>query len=348
MQRKWLKLLGIGIIILLVIAVLYIGYCTGALKRDDNLLQYVFQCSCPRILENIRVRKMYSEYAEIMFSACDNIGPIPSPSGQNIAVINYDELNRSYIWILQTNEKIPFTWFERGDLFWITDNLLLVYWGGDMMNIVDLNTKAEYPIPMRTSIHLSNGRVDPDVLSSLRNSRQVILTDRQVVAILHDGLASFDKSYFIPYREFGYTPYNFEGFDQMRLLLQNQNILYLDLIDRRGTVVLSTNPSQKYEGFEWDDPHVDLISPDGRFFYRESFREIPADGIYLIETSEKIVESIPGWDPVDWVYDGIILQSVRDDYLVDPLDGLGGGYPMGKIRFPWLKLRVPAMYNVSD
>lgn len=346
MKRGGSNLLWIGLIILMMIAVLYIGYCTGAWGKDDNLLQSLFQCSCPQALESIRVRKLYSEHAEIMFSPCDNIGPIPSPSGQEIAVINYDEPDRSYVWSLQTDEKIPFTWFDRGDLLWITDDILLVYWGEDVMNVVDINTKAEYPVPVRTGIRLSNGQIASAVLSALRNSRHVILTNRQVVAILPDDLLSSGHNFFIPYREFGYTPHNFEGYEQMRQLLRIQNIRYLDLIDQRGTAVLSVNPSQKYEGFEWDDPHVDLVSPDGRFFYRESFRELPADGIYLIETGEKIVEAIPGWDPVDWVYDGVILRPTRDDYLVDPLDGLGGGFPLGRMHFPWLRLQVPAEYRL--
>jgi hypothetical protein len=348
MQRKRSKLPGIVITTLVVIAVLYIGYCTGAWGKDNNLLQYLFQCSCPQTLENIRVRKVYSEHAEIMFSACDNIGPIPSPSGQEIAVINYAEPDRSYVWSLQTDEKIPFTWFDRGDLFWIADDILLVYWGKDVMNVVDVNTKAEYPIPARTGIRKSNGRIAPAVLSALRNARHVILTNRQVAVIRPDDLVSSERSFFIHYDEFGYTPYNFAGYEKMRQLLRNQRIRYLDLAEKRGTAVLSVNPSQRYQGFEWDDPHVDLVSPDGRFFYRESFRELPADGIYLAVTGEKIVEAIPGWDPVDWVYNGVILRPARDDYLADPLDGLGGGFPLGKMRFPWLRLRVPAEYNFSD
>ncbi len=158
MQCVWCKLLGIGATIFMVITFLYLGHCTGAFGRGNKLLKYVFQCSCPRALENARVQQLYSEHAEILFSACDNIDPIPSPSGQKIAVINYDKLDQSYIWILQTDEKIPFTLFERGDLFWITEDFLFVSWGGVAESVFDLGTKVDSPITLRKGLRLSNGQ----------------------------------------------------------------------------------------------------------------------------------------------------------------------------------------------
>lgn len=274
MQREWSKLLWIGIIAVIMIVILYLGYCTGVLGQGKSLLHYVFQCSCPKALENIRVQQLYSEHAEILFSACDNINPIPSPSGQKIAVINLDRLAQSYVWVLPTDEKIALTCSERGDPFWISEDFLFVSWGGVVESVFDLGTKVASPIPLRKDLRLSNGQDALAVLAAYGNSNS--------------------------------------------------------------------------KPFIVTDDYIDFISPDGRFFYRESLREIPTDGIYLSKTGEKIGEPIPGWDPVAWVYDGMILRPVRDDYLADPFNGLGGGLSMGEIRFPWLKLRVPDMYNISD
>ena len=204
MQSKLSKLLWAGIAILATLAILYgilyVGYCTGELGQHNRLLRYVFRCSCPRSWENIRVRKLYSEHAEIMFSACDAVGPVPSPSGQKIAVINNKAPAQSYIWFLQTDERIPFSWLD-GDLDWLSDDLLFVRTWYDM-NVVDLGTGTEYPIPIRTDVRLVSGEIAPDVLSALREAGYVVFTPRMVVAISPDALASPEHSFIIPYDEF--------------------------------------------------------------------------------------------------------------------------------------------------
>jgi hypothetical protein len=105
-----------------------------------------------------------------------------------------------------------------------------------------------------------------------------------------------------------------------------QSIDYLDYVDKRGTDVLS-NPYRAPEP-------GDLVSPDGRFFYE--------DGICLVETGEKIVDSIPNWRPVAWVYDGVIVYSSSDSliHILPDMANIG----CGTIHYPWLKLRVPAEY----
>jgi hypothetical protein len=132
-----------GLVVFL--AVLYVGHCTGALG-DVPLLHYIFQCACPRSLENIRIRKLYSEHAEIIFSACDDVGPIPSPSGEKVAVIDYENPDESYVWFLPTDERMPFTF--GGDVIWLSDDLLFVpggashACGGPCCRCGDLNHRA--------------------------------------------------------------------------------------------------------------------------------------------------------------------------------------------------------------
>lgn len=298
MQGKKGKLFKAGIITLIILVgltVLYVGHCRGMLGKRSRLLRYAFQCSCPQSWENIRYQRLYSEHAEIMFSACDqyNVGPIPSPSGYKVAVINYKAPAQSYVWFLQTNERIPFSWLD-GDLGWITDDLLFVCRGLDM-NVMDLGTGVEYPITVKTNIRLDNGEIAPSVLSALREAEHVVLTLRTVAVISPDALASPEHSFAISYDELARIladpETNSRSEDRIRQFLRDQDIDYLDYIDRRGTDVLS-NPYRAPEP-------GDLVSPDGRFFYE--------DGIYLVETGEKIVDSIPNWRPVAWVYDGVIV-----------------------------------------
>lgn len=338
MRCKRLVLLGAGITILIilgVLAVLYVGYCWGELGEDSLLLRYILQCSCPRSWENIRVRKLYSEHAEIMFSACDAVGPVPSPSGQKVAVINYKAPAQSYVWFLQTDERIPFSWLD-GDLGWLSDDLLFVRTWYDM-NVVDLGTGAEYPITVRTDVRLANGEIDPSVLSALWKARYVILTPRMITAISPDALTYPEHSFAILYHdEFAdildpADSYS-EEFERIRQFLRDQDIDYLDYIDRRGTDVLP-NAHKRSE------PR-DIVSPDGRFFYE--------NGIRLVETGEKIVDHIPGWYPIDWVYDGVIIHSTSSDWLIDiPAADVISSIRKYPICFPWLKLRVPAEYDVS-
>ncbi|MCP4540874.1 MAG: hypothetical protein GY832_27375 [Chloroflexi bacterium] len=356
MQNKRSKLFKTGIITLIILvglailyAILYVGYCTGELGQHNRLLRYVFRCSCPRSWENIRVQKLYSERAEIMFSACDAVGPVPSPSGQKIAVINYKAPAQSYIWFLKTDERIPFSWLDV-DLDWLADDLLFVRTCCDM-NVVELGTGAEYPIPVRTDVRLASGEIASDVLSALREAGYVIFTPKMVVAISPDALASPEHSFIIPYDEFAFildpSDSYFGNYERIRQFLQDQNIDYLDYTDKRGTDVLSINSSQKYRGVERESPlFADLVSPDGRFFYRDSFYDRSESGIYLVETGEKIVDSVFNTQPIDWVYDGVIVRRVGFDWVI----AISDWAPIRQfgIPEPWYKLRVPAEYNVFD
>ena len=61
MRGKRSALLLVGLVILGSLTVLYarhrvyVGYCTGEWGEGGDLLHYVFQCSCPQSMENIRV-----------------------------------------------------------------------------------------------------------------------------------------------------------------------------------------------------------------------------------------------------------------------------------------------------
>ena len=220
------------------------------------------------------------------------------------------------------------------------------------VNIVDLVAAEEYSITVRTDVRLANGEIDPVILSALWEARYVILTERMVAAISPDVLASPEHSFVIAYYdEFAHiladSKSDGESYERMRQFLQDQDIDYLDYVVRRGTDTLSINETKKYrEGRE--DVYADLVSPDGRFFYRESWHESVEDGIYLVETDEKIVDSIPNWIPVDWVGDSVIIHRMfGGDWLLRILPDMAG-INLCWIREPWLKLQVPAEYSASD
>jgi hypothetical protein len=302
---------------------LYVGHCTGAV--DSPWLRYAFQCSCPQSMENMRVQKLYSEHAEIMFSPCENVRLIPSPSGEKLAVLDYaqpDMYGRPdacYAWFLPTDEKMPFMCSSYNNLIWVSDDLLFVRG----RYVVDLVARAEHPITERTDVHLANGEIDPSVLLVLREAKYVILTRWSVAAISPDALTSPEHTFIISYGPVSHES-NAESFERVRQFLRDQDIDYLDYI--------------VYER-ELDNllPGKGFVSQDGRFFYS-------SDGIYLVETGEKIVDGISRPNPhfVAWVYDGVIVQCSSGSLLlvVDMFF-----YP---IREPWLKLRVPAEYIASD
>lgn len=329
MRRKGLVLLLVGIIILLGCLAggygLYVGHCTGAV--DSPWLRYTFQCSCPKSMENIRIQKLYSEHAEIMFSPCENVRLIPSPSGEKLAVLDYaqpDMYGRPdacYVWFLPTDEKMPFMCSSYDNRIWVSDDLLFVR-GGFPMRVVDLVARADISITLRTDVHLADGEIDPAVLSALREASYVILGG-SVAAISPHALDSPEHSFVVSRDEFAgvFGEPRYVTDEMMRQFLQEQDIDYLDYIEEREPDNLL--------------PGKGFVSQGGRFFY--------SDGIYLVETGEKIVDGISRPNPhfVAWVYDGVIVKcsTVPLFYVTS-----AGFY---HIHEPWLKLRLPAEYDVA-
>jgi hypothetical protein len=348
-RRALLKptLLWAGIVMLVAVAVLYVGHCTGVLG-DVPLLHYVFQCSCPQSMENVRIQRLYSEHAEILFPACGpKIGPSPSPDGEKIAVINFEKPDESYVWFLQTDERMPFTFGY--DVIWLSDDLLFLRGGGLPIRVVDLVARTEIAITVRTDVFLADGEIKPSVLSALQEASYVILGG-SVAAISPDALASPEYSFVVLRDEFASiladSKTGYVSDERMRQFLRDQGIDYLDYIDKRGTDVVLADRFQKYGIDLHDDvPYGDLVSPDGCFFYRESFYDRSEDGICLVETGEKIVDHIPRWVPIDWVHDGVIIRT-GSDWLISLFPDVAP-INQGKIRYPWLKLRLPAEYGAA-
>jgi hypothetical protein len=192
------------------------------------------------------------------------------------------------------------------------------------MRVVDLVAGVEISITVRTDVYAADGQIAPAVLLALREASYVILGG-SVAAISPHALDSPEHSFVVSRDEFagvlGEPRYVTD--EMMRQFLQDQDIEYLDYINRSGTDVLSLARG------EWKP-----VSPDGRFFYKH--------GICLAETGEKIVDGIPNWIPIDWVYDGMIIHRFSTVPLFYVTSA--GFY---HIHEPWLKLRVPAEYTVS-
>jgi len=312
-----------GCVVLLALAVfLYIGHCTGLLG-DIPLLHFIFQCSCPRFMENIRVKTLYSENAEIFLPACADQQPVPSPSGQKVAVIDHDHRDASYVWILETNNMIHFTYlaeeWDWGVKGWITDDLLLVRSRG-AMSIVDLRAEAEYLLPERTGGCLANGEHDPTVISALMGADYVILASDEFGTFSLDNPSSSEQSFIMPYREFCLNSAG--GHIQMKDLLASMNIEYENFI---------ATDLAKADQPVWSRGDIMSFSPDGRYFDT-------LDGYYLSETGQKIMDRL-SYGLSHWTDDGVIIKigdySLIDTYIMGiPITWFNVNSPYLRVRFP--------------
>jgi hypothetical protein len=252
----------------------YYGYCWGLWGRSSLLLQYLFHCSCPPASEEAR----YPENVDIIVPACRHINSILSPTGRLLYVQEAESTSEStYLLNLETNEKIPFA-LPDSAFYFLTDNLLYVipHYGKDEY-VLDRTVSRKYLI--QKFIHLepnaySYGEVDPGLLlSSLLRVERIFLIDSpsQLVVALSSDFQNNSENSFV----FNGSDLPEEDKYNIPQFLQNNNIAYSYIADNFSD---------------------EVISPNGKLIAR-------SDGIYLIETNQKIVEgyylSVRGWS-----YDG--------------------------------------------
>jgi hypothetical protein len=308
---------------------LYYGYCWGVWGRSSLLLQYLFQCNCPPASEEAR----YPNEVDVIVSACRNGGVRLSPSGRLLYVNEKgDGQTSSYLLDLETYEKIDFALAE-GSNYFLTDDLVFLsldYGGGEY--ILDRTTGEQYPIQSFIQLQpnaYSYGKLDVNLLfRALLQVEKVFLIDapyQPVIALSPDFRTH-------PEHNFIFEASALSG-DYMNLLsqfLQQNNIIYYH--------ISATFPDE-------------AKSPDGTLVAR-------ADGIYLVETEQKIVEGYSAsrfyraysrkyFMVRGWVYDGrrVIYSKFLNPCLIETsffiFDDPRCYY---EVPQPVLQLKVPEEY----
>jgi hypothetical protein len=290
---------------------LYYGYCWGLWGRQSLLLQYLFQCNCPPASEEAR----YPEQVDVIVPACHQSYVELSPSGRLLKVNQETSgFSSSYLLDLQTMQEVPAQSFSG----FLTDDLWLVEKGLEDY-IINRTTGEQYPIKI-FRLWQDNSYVNEEpnlelLISALQQAEQIFFTQNNdtVVVLMpnHSKSFTFDRSD-IP----GGEPNKVDRF------LQENNISYQSVVS----------------GFM-----NELVSPDGRFVAR-------TDGIYLIETGQKITEgyslSVRGW-----IYDGsgVIYSHALGRCLLRVAlpftDDIGC---FRRVPQPVLKLNVPEEYLLPE
>lgn len=299
----------------------YYGYCWGVWGRGSLLLQYLFQCSCPLASEEAR----YPEYVDVIVPACKNRGARLSPSGRFLYVRATESTSdTAYLLDFETNEKTLLN-LEGIGFFFLTDDLLFVIVrNSEDEYLFDRMTGETYPIQRFSSSYPGSyvdGYADPDKLATaLKAAKQVFLiNDYNTLVALSPNFPSSPEFNFhingfsIP----GDTPTSV----RLEQFLQKNDIVYENI------------PFYIRK---------EVISPDGKLVAR-------TDGIYLVETGQKVVESVSSslrrvWMVGGWTHDDSAVVYI---YFIDPcvleisfLDPIC----IFKVPQPVLKLKVPEEY----
>ncbi len=304
---------------------LYYGYCWGWWGRSNLLLQFIFQCKCPLSSNEFR----YADYIDVILPACEYDNILISPNGKLLYVENNKE---SYFWNLQTGEKKLHT-IPEGSRYFLTDELLFLRLdhnngieGGEY--ILNLTTGVQYPIQRFSKFYpdaYNNGKVNIEILAQkLKVKEQIYLVNDVIIAL--DTNISSENNFLTGWFDI--------PSDQIENFLLTYEISFIQI-------------------YVYPDYISEYKSPNGRFFIREE------DGIYLIETNEKIVDenlmvkndSYYGWDFsfYGWLYDSSgVFYAVPFGHgrclLSFWLPGMDGSECLIEVPQPVLKLKVPQEY----
>jgi len=324
---------GIGCLAILLVSpvLLYYGYCWGLWGRNSLLLQYLFQCNCPVASEEAR----YPKQVDVIVSSCQYVSSRLSPSGRFLYIqMNESRSNLAYLLDLQTSEEIPFP-LSKGSIYFLTDDLIFHSHYGEDEYILDRMTGMKYPIQSFLRLQpqaYSYGELNTSLLfRALSQIEKVFLIDNAfppVIALSSDFRAHPEHSF-----TFDYSALPGHNASLLEQFLQQNNIAYYHI----AATFLH-----------------EAVSPDGRFIARD-------DGIYLIETGEKIVEGYDarGWfHPYSgdhfsvrgWIYDGtgVIYSKFLNPCLIESsffLSDEPGCFV--EVPQPLLELKVPEEYLSS-
>ena len=308
---------GMGCLAILLVSpvLLYYGYCWGLWGRNSLLLQYLFQCNCPVASEEAR----YPKQVDVIIPACRYENTRLLPSGRFLYVREKRFwLTSTYLLDLQTNKKITIA-LPKGSFYFLTDNLLYVSSGEGY--ILDWTNEKQYPIRKFVYLHPEasvDGNINLRLLAeALHEAKYVFLIDDNdtVIALASDFPASSEHSFVTGW-------FDIPGLDTDRVkrFLSENSILYQS--------IPASFPSE-------------ALSLNGRFI---AFH----DGIYLVETNQKIVDAYPS-RLRGWMYDsrGVIYSS-RGPCLIQTNFGiLDDSVCFFEVSQPVIKLKVPEEYLSS-
>jgi len=295
----------------------YYSYCTGLWGRNSLLLQYLFQCNCPAFSGEWR----YPRRVDVIIPACRNINASVSrsPSGHFLYLRKEkDGLTSAQLLDLQTMERIKVT--NRPFSSFLTDDLWFIE-GGIEDNIFDRTTGKQYLIKTfrywRENAYV-NGEPNVELLvDALHQAEEVFLTpnDSTVVVLLPNYSTDPEQGFAFDHSDFPeWGPRRVEQF------LQENKVVY--------QIVFADFPDE-------------AVSPDGRFVARN-------DGIYLVETNQRIVKGISRFLIRGWTSDGrgVIYTSHFLEPCLLELGLLFGEDTSCEIRVPQpvLLLRLPERY----
>jgi hypothetical protein len=306
----------------------YYGYCWGLWGRNSLLLQYLFQCGCPAASEEAR----YPEYVDVLVPACKYLDSIHSPSGRLLYVtVEESGTISTYLLNLETGERTPFT-LPDGSPYFLTDDLIFYSIHGNDGYVFDIKTSMTYPIERFTRMHSDayvNGEINLRLLAEeLRGMENIFLIDNDfIIALASDFQTSPEHSFLSGWFDIpGSDP------DAIQRFLQNNEITYGHVPDR-------------FPG--------ELISPGGMFVAR-------ADGIYLSETKERIVEGHSGsatflsgeyFSVRGWIYDnsGALYSKsiIHWPCLIEGPTLADVPLCIFRVPQPLLMLKVPKEYLIS-
>ncbi len=293
----------------------YYGYCWGLWGRGNLLLQYLFQCSCPAVSGEAR----YPEQVDVVIPACRYENTRLLPSGRLLYVREKRlGLTSTYLLDLQTNEKITIR-LPKGPFYFLTDSLVYVSSGDEY--ILDWTNKKQYPIQKFVYLYPDayvDGEVNLELLAeALHRAEYVFLINDNdtVVALGPDFPASSDHSFLTGWFD---VP-SFDS-DRVKQFLSENSIVYQS--------IPANFPDE-------------AVSPDGRFIARH-------DGIYLMETEQKIVDAYPsrmrGWTSDS---QGVIYSSSGPCLIQTNFGFLDDFVCWFQVPQPVLKLKVPKEYLIS-
>lgn len=289
-------------------------------------MQYIFQCGCPVASDEAR----YPEHVDVIVPACRNVSSMLSPSGRFLYLHEKKVWRTSgYLLDLQTMERVKAT--DQSPSSFLTDNLWF-FESGLEDDIMNRTTGKQYPIQTfrywQENAYI-NGELNLELLvAALNQADQVFLTPNYgtVVVLMHNFFTNQGQGFTFDRSDFPKWDTN-----QIEQFLQENNVNY--------QTILASFPGE-------------AVSPDGRFVAR-------ADGIYLVETGQEIVEghssrglvhTIRGRDfsVRGWTYDGsgVIYSNFLNPCLIQL------GYPFAdgppacffEVPQPILKLKLPQEY----
>jgi len=290
----------------------YYGYCWGLWGRNSLLLQYLFQCGCPVASNEAR----YPEQVDVIIPACRYVNTRLLPSGRFLYVReNRFLLSSTYLLDLQTNEKITIK-LPKGHYYFLTDSLLYV--SSSEEYILDWMKEKQYSIRKFVYLHPEaavGGNVNLRLLAeALHGAKYVFLIndDDTVVALASDFPASPEHSFIT-----GWFDIPGFGTERVKQFLSENSIVYQS--------IPANFPDE-------------AVSPDGRFIALH-------DGIYLVETNQKIVNAYPS-RLRGWIYDsrGVIYSSDGPCLIQTNFGILDDSVCVFQVPQPVLNLKVPKEY----